>query len=95
MPAESSQLPEPIERVTRFLDAPHHMLIGGRWVPSRSSRVRTVHNPATGEPLAEAAEADAADVDAAVAAARRTFESRDWRRMPPARRTELLGTCRT
>ena len=66
------------------------MLIGGQWVPSRSAGVRTVRNPATGERLAEVAEAGAADVDAAVAAARRTFESRAWRRMPAARRTELL-----
>ncbi|MCY3610251.1 MAG: aldehyde dehydrogenase family protein [Gemmatimonadetes bacterium] len=76
--------------MTRFLDTPHHMLIGGQWAPSRSASVRTVHNPATGEPLAEVAEAGAVDVDAAVAAARRTFDSPDWRRMPPARRTELL-----
>ena len=90
MPGESFELSESIERVACFLEAPHQMLIGGQWAPSRSAGVRTVHNPATGERLAEVAEAGAADVDAAVAAARRAFESEAWRRMPPARRTELL-----
>ncbi len=66
------------------------MLIDGQWVPSRSGGVRTVRNPATGDGLAEVAEADTHDVDRAVAAARRTFESGAWRRMPAARRTELL-----
>jgi betaine-aldehyde dehydrogenase len=41
-----------------------------------------VSNPATGAPVAEVADAGAAQVDAAVAAARAAFEAGTWRRLP-------------
>src|SRR5438128_1146506 len=47
-------------------------------------------NPGTGEVLTTVAEADAADVDRAVAAARRAFESGPWARMHPAGRGRIL-----
>src|ERR687885_296863 len=48
----------------------------------------TVLNPATEEPIAELDEAGAADVDAAVAAARKAFP--EWAAMRPADRARLL-----
>ncbi len=47
-------------------------------------------NPATGKPLAEVAEGDAADVDKAVAAARQAFEKGPWPRMSPRERKKVL-----
>jgi gamma-glutamyl-gamma-aminobutyraldehyde dehydrogenase len=47
-------------------------------------------NPATGEVLAEVAAGDAIDVDRAVAAARRAFESGEWSRADPADRKRVL-----
>ena len=41
-------------------------------------------------PIAKAAEGDAADIDAAVAAARRAFESGPWARMSPLTRSKLI-----
>lgn len=47
-------------------------------------------NPATGEVICDVAEADAADVDKAVAAARQAFNRGEWRQMSASRRGELL-----
>src|SRR3954452_5404702 len=45
--------------------------VGGTWVAATGDSARTVVSPVTGETLAEAPDASPADVDAAVAAARR------------------------
>ncbi len=44
--------------------------VGGAWVAAESDSVRTIVSPVTGEPIADAPDASAADVDRAVAAAR-------------------------
>jgi aldehyde dehydrogenase (NAD+) len=64
--------------------------IDGAWAPAASGRRFAVENPATEEVLAEVAAADAADVDRAVAAARRCFESDAWRGMSARQRGMLL-----
>ena len=58
------------------------LLIDNRWVDSVSGKKFDTINPATGDVLAQVAEADAADVDLAVKAARKAFHSKSrWRRM--------------
>ena len=57
------------------------MLIGGRWVDAVSGKTFPTYNPATGEVLAYVAESNSADVDSAVSAARKAFESGPWRRL--------------
>lgn len=64
--------------------------IDGRETEPRSGRYLTVVDPATEMTIAEVADSDAADVDAAVAAARRAFESPGWSGMRPAAREKLL-----
>ncbi len=64
--------------------------IGGEWREAVSGRRFTTYNPATGEPLAEVAEGDSADVDLAVAAARRAFDDSDWSRISGRERGALL-----
>jgi acyl-CoA reductase-like NAD-dependent aldehyde dehydrogenase len=59
-------------------------------VESRSSGLIPVFNPSTEEQIAEVADADQAAVDAAVARARESFESGVWRKLPAARRAEVL-----
>jgi acyl-CoA reductase-like NAD-dependent aldehyde dehydrogenase len=66
------------------------LLIGGEWTPSSDGGTFETLNPATGEPIGVAAEATAADVDAAVDAARAAFESDEWAGMKPAARARLL-----
>jgi aldehyde dehydrogenase (NAD+) len=64
--------------------------IGGEWRDaSGGARFETLH-PATGEVLTEVAGGEAADIDAAVAAARAAFEDPKWRRMDAADRGAVL-----
>ena len=67
----------------------YQLFIDGQWVDSESGKTFKTPNPATGETLAEIAEADKADIDKAVAAARRAFEGK-WSRMSARDRGRLL-----
>ena len=68
---------------------PQHF-IDGRFVPSHSARRIPVINPATQEVLAEVADGDASDVEAAVAAARRAFDSGPWNAVTAQDRGRIL-----
>jgi len=61
-----------------------HLLIGGKLVPGGAGTFATV-NPATEEVLGRAANGDAADMDAAIAAARTAFDAGSWSRDPAFR----------
>jgi acyl-CoA reductase-like NAD-dependent aldehyde dehydrogenase len=77
--------------VAQFLrGGPKKLFIGGRWVDSASGRTFDTIDPATGEVLAKVAEAGPEDVDRAVAAARKSFDSGVWRGLPPAERAKAL-----
>src|ERR687883_570807 len=67
----------------------YQLFIDGQWVDSDSGKTFTTPNPATGETLAEVAEGDKADIDKAVAAARRAFEGK-WSKMSARDRGRLL-----
>ena len=77
-------------KVSEFVKAPRHLLIGGKWVPAKSGKTFETINPATEEVLANVAQADQADVDEAVKAARRAFEESKWAAMRPADRARYL-----
>ncbi|MGD2109620.1 MAG: aldehyde dehydrogenase family protein [Phycisphaerae bacterium] len=66
------------------------MLIDGKWTDSASGKTFDVVHPATGDTICQVAEGDAPDIDAAVRAARRAFDSGPWRRMSGAERGRLL-----
>lgn len=68
---------------------PKQLLIDGKFVPSLSGKTFKTFNPATGEVLAEVSEGDAADIDLAVAAARRAFTG-PWSRFTPFQRQQCL-----
>ena len=82
--------PKPSADVSSFLRRPGRLLIGGEWVDSKSSVRIPVTDPATGAEIASVADANAADVDRAVAAARAAFETGPWSTMLPAAREALL-----
>jgi aldehyde dehydrogenase (NAD+) len=69
--------------------AVRNLLIDGRFVPSLSNARFETRNPATGEVLAQVAAGDVADIDLAVAAARRAFEG-PWSRFTPFDRQECM-----
>jgi phenylacetaldehyde dehydrogenase len=75
-----------------LLAQPLPLWIGGHWRPAADGALLDVVNPSTGQRLAQAAAGGAADIDAAVRAARQAFERGPWPAMKPAARARLLWT---
>jgi aldehyde dehydrogenase (NAD+) len=67
------------------------MLIGGKWVDSVSGKTFPTLNPCTGEKICDVAEGDRADIDLAVKAARKAFESGPWAKMTASERGRLMN----
>jgi aldehyde dehydrogenase (NAD+) len=67
------------------------LLINNRWIASESGKTFATINPSTGEEICQVAEADAADVNKAVHAARAAFEHGPWRKMPASERGRLMN----
>jgi betaine-aldehyde dehydrogenase len=67
-------------------------LVDGDWLRPGGPTI-TIDNPATEEPALRVADATTADVDRAVAAARRAFETSDWRWRTPQERLAVLSTA--
>lgn len=65
-------------------------LINGEWTDAASGKTFDTINPATGDPICKVAEAEKADVDMAVKAARRAFESGPWPKMNASERGRLM-----
>lgn len=65
---------------------PEQLYIGGRWVAPHSGRLLEMVSPDSEVVIARCAEADEADIDAAVAAARQAFDAGPWPHLPPAER---------
>lgn len=64
--------------------------IDGAYVASADGRTFPTINPATGETITEVARGGAAEIDRAVAAARKAFRSGVWSRMDPRTRMAVL-----
>ncbi len=77
-------------RVEAFTGTPRKLFIDGEWTEAASGKTFETPNPATGETLAHVAEGDAEDINRAVHAARRAFESGPWGRMTPSDRGRLI-----
>ncbi|WOQ70001.1 aldehyde dehydrogenase family protein [Microbacterium limosum] len=66
------------------------LLIGGEWQQPAAGERMDVTDPATGEVIGEVAGATVADVDAAVAAARKAFDDGGWSRISGRERSRVL-----
>jgi betaine-aldehyde dehydrogenase len=64
--------------------------INGAWIEAKDGARMAVENPATGEILAEVADAGSADVDRAVAAAKAAFTDGRWSKKVPAERSKTI-----
>ena len=71
------------------LDKEYKLFIGGKWVSASDGKTFTTVCSATGEKLAECAEATKEDVDAAVKAAEEAFPA--WAAVMPADRAKILN----
>ena len=66
------------------------MLIDGEWTAASSGATSNAFNPATGGVITTFPEASIADVNMAVSAARRAYESDEWQLMSPDARGRIL-----
>src|ERR1043166_2396788 len=73
-----------VEKVPNF--------VGGEWVHSAATQWVPLSNPATGEAMGSVPMGTSADVDAAVAAAKRAYPA--WSETPPAVRARYLFELR-
>ncbi|MEL6896609.1 MAG: aldehyde dehydrogenase family protein [Planctomycetota bacterium] len=64
--------------------------IDGNWLPAASGKTFATINPATEQEIAQIAEGDAADIDAAAKAARAAFETGPWSKMDARDRGRLM-----
>ena len=64
------------------------LFINGQWQDAADGRTLAVFNPATGKEIGRVAHAGKADLDRALAAAQKGFET--WRDMPPADRAKIM-----
>lgn len=69
---------------------PQGLLIDGEWVAPSSGAWIDVEDPSTGETFGRIASGTAADIDRAVASARRSFKAGVWSRITPAERGRIL-----
>src|SRR5262245_63866427 len=78
------------QRAASFTARPRELFIGGRWQAAKSGETFDVIDPANEQVFARASAGGEADIDAAVQAARKAFESGPWPAMTPAQRARLL-----
>ena len=78
------------EPTTATIKHPDRFFIDGSWAAPSSAAKIDVINSATEELFAQVAEAQAPDVDRAVAAARKAFDRGPWPRMKHAERAKYL-----
>lgn len=68
----------------------YQLFINGNFVASEANETFESLNPFTGEPVARVARGKKADIDKAVAAARKAFDDGPWPRLAPAERSRIL-----
>jgi len=68
----------------------YQQYINGEWVGNASGKTFSVYEPSTEEVMAEVLEADSTDVDLAVKAARKAFDSGPWPQKTPNDRAQIL-----
>ncbi|MFT8318175.1 MAG: aldehyde dehydrogenase family protein [Sporolactobacillus sp.] len=76
------------EVLNSAIDSSYKLYIGGQWIDGSEGKKITSTNPSNGEKLAEVIDASHADVDRAVEAATKAFES--WSKTGVAERSRVL-----
>ncbi len=76
--------------VQHFVGQARQALIDGRWQDAQSGKTFEVFNPSDETVIARVADCGRADVDLAVAAARKAFDHGPWPRMSPSDRGKIL-----
>ena len=85
--ASPSSIPPSLQT---FLASPKRLLIDGDWRDAQSGESFDVYDPATDQVVAQVAQGDAADVEIAVQAARKAFDSGPWSKMTASQRGRMI-----
>ena len=88
--AKPADTPGGVLAAMQALAKPDKAFIDGHWAASHSGRTFDNYSPRDGALINRIAACDAADVDAAVASARRAFQDRRWRGLAPKQRKIIL-----
>jgi hypothetical protein len=88
-PLDWQLAPAPESKDHFKLKEQYELFIGGKWVKPKSGKYFDTINPANEQKLARIAEANEADVDAAVKAARKAYEG-PWGKMPASERAKYI-----
>ncbi len=78
------------DNVGKFLKQTQKLYINGNWVDSKSGKTFDVEDPATGKKIATCAAGDKNDVDLAVSAARKAFDSGKWSSLPNNEKGKII-----
>ncbi|MEO6537419.1 MAG: aldehyde dehydrogenase family protein [Ferruginibacter sp.] len=81
--------PAPESKAAARIETKYDLFINGKFVKPLSRKYFTTINPANEEKLSEVADANAADVDKAVKAARNGYE-KTWKKMPAKERAKYI-----
>src|SRR6478736_8011613 len=84
-----SYAPAPESKSAATINKQYDLFINGEWVKPASGKYFDTINPANEEKLSEVAEANAADVDKAVRAARNAYD-KVWKKMPAKERAKYI-----
>jgi phenylacetaldehyde dehydrogenase len=76
--------------IANWLKRPKSNLVGGKWVSAASGKTFDVFNPADASVIARVADSNKEDINRAVAAARRAFDSGPWPRLTTSERSKLI-----
>jgi betaine-aldehyde dehydrogenase len=68
----------------------HKIYIDGHWIPTQNGDTRDIINPANREKIAKVAEADRADTQIAIKAARQAFDREGWGQIPASTRGKMV-----
>ena len=78
------------DAVQALIDRKPALFIDGQWVESSHGKTIAVYDPSTGREIAQVVDASDADVDRAVAAARRAFDDGRWSGLSSYKRERTL-----
>ena len=74
--------------MSTFVYPSTQLFIGGQWRDASDGKTLAVFNPATGKEIGHGAHASRADLDKALEAAQKGFET--WHDMAPAKRSKIM-----
>ena len=78
------------DNVGEFLNKTKKLYINGKWVEPASGKTFDVEDPATGKKIATCAAGEEEDVNLAVSAARKCFDSGKWGKIPPNEKGKII-----